>query len=231
MRQSFKPYQQVVEVLREDPGASRKVIVACAKSAVVQADMQVHLEQCSRRVVQGQTVRQFQNRAAELWACVVTSLPESTMRFPLNSVTDTLPHNANLHLWGKQPSPVCRVCPERQTLQHVLNHCSTALEKRRYNRRHDDILASLYSFVTSHLRPGDHVTADLPDVEYCFPQDVAITDRRPDLVIWSESSICLVELTIPFEVGIDAAAKRKQAKYEDLLAMCATSHSRACLTT
>ena len=154
VRQSFKPYQQVVEVLREDPGASRKVIAVRAKSAVVQADMQVHPEQCS--AVDGlcrDSRRQFQDRAAaELWAHVVTSLPESTMRFALNSVTDTLPHNANLHLWGKQPSPVCWLCPERQTLQHVLNHCSTALEKRCHNRRHDDILASLYSFVTSHLR-------------------------------------------------------------------------------
>ena len=34
-------------MLREDPGASRKVIVVCAKSAVVQADTQVHPEQCS----------------------------------------------------------------------------------------------------------------------------------------------------------------------------------------
>ena len=80
MRQSFKPYQQVVEVLREDPGASQKAIVARAKSAVVQADTQVHFEQCSIWVVQGQTMRQFQDRAAELWAHMVTSLPESTMR-------------------------------------------------------------------------------------------------------------------------------------------------------
>ena len=226
VRQSFRPYQQVVEVLREDPGASQKVIVAYAKSAVVQADTQIHFKQCSRWVVQGQTMRQFQDRA-ELWAHVVTSLPESTMRVALKSVTDTLPHNAHIHLRGKQPSPVCQLW----TFQHVLNHCSTALEKRHYNRRHDDILASLYSFVTSHLRSGDHVTADLPDVEYCFPQDVAITDRRPDLVIWSDSSICLVELTIPFEAGMVTAAERKQVKYEDLLAMCATSHRRACLAT
>ena len=88
VRQSFKPYQQVVKVLREDPGASQKVIAARAKSVVVQADTQGHLEQCSRRVVQGQTVRQFQDRAAELWARVVTSLPESTMRFALSLVTD-----------------------------------------------------------------------------------------------------------------------------------------------
>ena len=231
VRQSFKPYQQVVNVLREDPGANRKAIVARAKSVVVQMDTQVHLDRCRSLVVQGQTVRQFQDRAAGLWAEVVTSLPENTMRFALNSVTDTLPHNANLYLWGKQPSPVCRLCPERQTLQHVLNHCSTALEKRRYNRRHDDILASLHSFVSSHLRPGDHLTVDLPDEEYCFPQDVATTDRRPDLVIWSDSSICLVELTIPFEAGMDAAAERKRAKYEDLLAMCTTNQRTASLTT
>ena len=47
VRQSFRRNQQVVEVLREDPGASRKVIVVRAKSAVVQADMQVHPEQRS----------------------------------------------------------------------------------------------------------------------------------------------------------------------------------------
>ena len=52
VRQSFKPYQQVVEVLGEDPGASQKAIVARAKSAVVQADTQVHFEQCSIWVVQ-----------------------------------------------------------------------------------------------------------------------------------------------------------------------------------
>ena len=66
VRQSFKPYQQVVEVLREDPGASQKAIVARAKSAVVQAHTQVHFEQCSKQVVQGHTMRQFQDRAAEL---------------------------------------------------------------------------------------------------------------------------------------------------------------------
>ena len=59
VRQSFRPYQQVVEVLREDPGANRKAVVAQVKRAVVQADTQVHLEQCRSLVVQGQTARQF----------------------------------------------------------------------------------------------------------------------------------------------------------------------------
>lgn len=80
-------------------------------------------------------------------------------------------------------------------------------------------MASLYSFITTHIHLGDCVTVDLPDVEYCFPQDVAITDRTPDLVIWSDSAICWVELIIPCEAGMDAAADRK---HEDL-ATCATS--------
>ena len=44
VRQNFRPYQQVVKVLKEDPGANRKVIVARVKRAVVEADMHVHLE-------------------------------------------------------------------------------------------------------------------------------------------------------------------------------------------
>ena len=57
MRQNFRPYQQVVKVLKEDPGANRKAIVAQVKRAVVEADMHVHLEQCRSLVMQGQIAR------------------------------------------------------------------------------------------------------------------------------------------------------------------------------
>ena len=62
MRQNFRPYQQVVKVLKEDPGANRKVIVAQVKRAVVEADMHVHLEQCRSLIMQGQIARQFCDR-------------------------------------------------------------------------------------------------------------------------------------------------------------------------
>ena len=52
VRQNFRPYQQVGEVLRENPGANRKAI-AQVKRVVVQADMRVHLEPCRSLVVQG----------------------------------------------------------------------------------------------------------------------------------------------------------------------------------
>ena len=231
VRQDFKPYQQVVEVMQEDPGVNRKTLIAKVKNVVVETDTQNHLQQCSSLAVQGHTMRQFSDRAANLWAEVVQQTPDTLMRFAMNSVTDTLPHNANLHLWGKKPSPACQLCPEKQTLHHVLNHCSTALEKRRYNKRHDDILASLYSFASCHLKPGHQATVDLPGEEYCFPQDVATTDSRPDLVIWSQDTITLIELTICFEEGMDTAAERKRTKYADLLARCASTKPFAHLTT
>ena len=214
--QAFKPFQWVVELMQEDPGASRKTLAARAKGRVAEVDTSVHLERCKALPVQGQTARQFEDRAADLWSQAVLTSPDHVMRFALNAVMDTLPHNANLHLWGKKSSSGCQLCHERQTLQHVLNHCIVALERRRYNQRHDDVLCSLFKFISSHLQPGHQVTADLPGEHYCFPQDVATTDSRPDIVIWSDQSIILVELTIPFEPGMDAAAERKQAKYADL---------------
>ena len=75
------------------------------------------------------------------------------------------------------------------------------------------------------------MTVDLAEEEYCFPQDVTITDKRPDMVIWSDQSICLVELTIPFEAGMATAAERKRTRYVDLLAMCAASRCTAHLIT
>ena len=204
------------------PGANQKT-AALAKEMAVEIETQTHLDHCRSLLVQGQMAQQFQDRSAELWSQVVLTLPDHAMRFALNSVTVTLPHSSNLNLWGKMPSPGCQLCQERQMLHHILNHGSVALQRHQYNKRHDDIHMSLYSFVSNHLPPGHRVTADLPDQCYSFPQDVATTDSRPDMVVWSDQSITLIELTSPFESGMEAAALRKKEKYADLLARCAAS--------
>ena len=59
-RQVFKPFQQVVEVMQEDPGASQKTL---AKDKVAQMDSSAHLQHCRSLTVQGQTARRFQDRA------------------------------------------------------------------------------------------------------------------------------------------------------------------------
>ena len=109
--------------------------------------------------------------------------------------------------------------------------CDVALNRRRYNERHDNVLTSLHSFASCHLKPGQQMTVDLPDLDYHFPQNVALTDSRPDMVIWCKDSITLIELTIPFEEGTDAAATRKKERYRELLAQCSTTRRTAQLTT
>jgi hypothetical protein len=230
-RPAFHPFQEVVNVMRDDPGATKKKLTTQVKAKVQEADNAVRLAHSASLTVQGQTVRDFQGRAADLWSTTVLSLPESTFKFTLNAVTDTLPHNRNLFLWKKLSSPQCQLCHKEQTLHHVLNHCTVALEKRRYNDRHDSVLGCIHSFLSSHLPKDSRIIVDLPNSHYTFPQNIAVTDDRPDIVIWSNSSIQLVELIIPFETGMEEAASRKRSKYTELVGRCTRNGFAATLIT
>ena len=153
------------------------------------------------------------------------------LRFALNSLTDTLPHNANLHLWKRIATPACILCGERQTLLHVLNACPYALNRRRYNDRHDAILTCIRDFLAGQLSPSQSITADLPNQPYSFPQHVVCTDSRPDIVVWDRSAITIIELTVPFELCVDSAVARKTGRYSELLGPCRDAGYKANLLT
>lgn len=55
-----------------------------------------------------------------------------------------------------------------------------------------------------------------------FPREIVETSLRPDLILWSvpQKTILLVELTVPWEQGMEAANERKRLKYADLTAEC-----------
>ena len=55
-----------------------------------------------------------------------------------------------------------------------------------------------------------------------FPKEITSTNLRPDIVMWSSSTktVLLIELTVLWEVGIEAAWERKRLKYADLAAEC-----------
>ena len=64
------------------------------------------------------------------WRSCLIGLSESTYSFALRCLTDSLPTNNNLCLWGKVTSPKCHLCgSDKETLHHILNHCSRALER------------------------------------------------------------------------------------------------------
>lgn len=52
-----------------------------------------------------------------------------------------------------------------------------------------------------------------------FPQEICSTTLNPDVVLWSAAvkSAVLIELTVPWEEGLEAAYERKKAKYADLV--------------
>ena len=150
---------------------------------------------------------------AELPTCGLPrsmTLPERVLKFALNSLTGTLPHNANLHLWKKLPSPACNLCGHRQTLLHVLTACPYSLEKRRFNTRHEvgsrgffycssfDSLYSLYRLVPSRRHEQEALETGI--VQACLqertesgakrigkrqrssPELHACTTQQPDLL-------------------------------------------------
>ena len=230
LRPAFKPYQVVVSAMQEDPGASAKRLGKQAKSKIEDADNDTRLAHSISLSRQNLPLRD-DSRAPQLWSSTITTLPERVLKFALNSLTDTLPHNANLNMWKKNPTSSCTLCGERQTLLHVLNACPYALEKRRFNDRHDSILECIHTFLVSQLPPSLSITVDLPDKPYSFPQQIACTNSRPDIVIWDQSTITIIELTVPFELCFEFAVARKTDRYSELLASCRDAGYKATLLT
>ena len=182
---------------------------------------------------QGHMIRSTTPNTATIWAKAVQSLPEEPFKFVLNAAHDTLPHNANLHLWRKKASDTCPLCREdSQNLIHVLNSCRVALELRRYNERHDSVLTVLYDTITQHLPTTSSCTVDLAN-QYSFPSHIVATELRPDIVWWDDTnkSVCLVELTVCFDTLLHEAADRKESKYLELLSTIKEAGYRATLVT
>ena len=66
------------------------------------------------------------------------------------------------------------------------------------------------------------ITADLPEMSYHFPAHVAVTGKKPDIVLWCNSlkKIVLIELTVSAERGVQKAHKKKSASYDALASAC-----------
>ena len=217
--------------MKQDPGTTKKKLTTLVKAKVQVEDNAAQPAHSVGLEVQGQLVREFPGKPADLWSSTVQSLPERVFKFALNAFTATLPHNKNLFLWKKISSSQCQLRSKEQSLHHVLNNCEVALLKRQYNDRHDRVLACIHSFLSSHLPQDSSLSVDLPSSPYTFPQNIAVTDERLDIVVWNASSVHMIELIILFETGIEDAALQKQLKYAELVESCRQNGFKATLTT
>jgi hypothetical protein len=231
-RKKFKPAVMVRDVMAEDPGCTRKGLTQAVKRKVIEEDDRVRQSQLFALEKQGQMMSTTPPDAAPLWSKAIQSLPPEQSKFALNAAVDTLPHNANLHLWKKKESSACPLCGERQSLIHVLNCCNVARDLRRYNARHDEVLQAVVDTIRIKLKPTSSLSADLGE-DYSFPTHIVPTDLKPDIACWDDSKkvMTLVELTIPFETSFDGAVQRKELKYEELVVQARLKGYDAALVT
>ena len=149
-------------------------------------------------------------------------LPYRVLSFAVrsNSSIDCVPTFRNLQRWGKKVSAKCKLCGNKQTLQHILNGCKTMLDQGRFTWRHDNILHLLYKVMSDAFGDSYTVFADLEGVGHStIPQNVIPTSQRPDIVVLSESQkeIIIVELSVPFETNIESRHTHKCNKYAPLV--------------
>ena len=121
---------------------------------------------------QGQVFRCSEDGAASIWSTAVQKLPPQLLKFSLNAVQVTLPHNADLAMRRRREdlSSACKLCGKRQTLLHVLNNCPKALNLHRYNMWHDAVLEVISKFMAESLTDRYQLLAEhLQSQPYVFP--------------------------------------------------------------
>lgn len=95
-----------------------------------------------------------------------------------------------------------------------INFCRAG-DKRTTSRQDHGILSTA----------GDwKMEADL-DKQLRFPEEIAVTTSRPDIVLWSPSTkqVVMLELTVPWEERMEEANERKSTKYQELVEDCQTN--------
>ncbi|XP_065903961.1 uncharacterized protein [Dysidea avara] len=143
-------------------------------------------------------------QACPLWKRLMYGFPEKQLSFLLHAGCDTLPTPMNLAMRNIITSPKCDLCQAPQpTTNHILTGCPVALDQGMYTWRHDSVLQVLIYRLQQHLSDNYKLYADLSGylVSVCppstIPTNLSSTLSRPDLVLGSNNSICLFELTIP----------------------------------
>ncbi|VDI54010.1 Hypothetical predicted protein [Mytilus galloprovincialis] len=151
------------------------------------------------------------------------------LQFKLKSVYDVLPSPTNLATWGLIDDPKCVLCGKPANLEHILSSCSSALKDGRYTWRHDKVLGTLADTLERNIKKPRKNKEGLTFVNFVKEGEkgqkkkvegsgllIAVTNQRPDIVIWSASTkqAILLELTVPWEERIEDANERKRLKYK-----------------
>ena len=123
-------------------------------------------------------------RGSDMRGSTVIHLLESIFKWMLNSLVDMLLHKTNLYRWNKSITHKCPLCNEKQTLMHVLNHCSNTYSQDRYNWWHNEVLCVIADFLQAKLCKDFSLDCNLKGYQYNFLLGTFGCVLRPALRLW-----------------------------------------------
>jgi ribA/ribD-fused uncharacterized protein len=116
-----------------------------------------------------------------------------------------------------------------KVLYVIAHHLTLALRSKRKSSKKPVLI----NFIKQGASSGTAETGLLPTAndwelltdlktQLKIPEQIAITRKRPDIVLWSQSTkqVVFIELTVPWEEGVDEAYERKLTSYNELVGDC-----------
>ena len=146
------------------------------------------------------------------WTSVQKSLQKNIYSFTIRYLSNTLSNMSNMFMWGHSENKACQFCHHNQTLSHVVAGCKSPLDQGRYTWRHDSVLSYIANTL---IRFCKNVYADIPS--FASPCIVTGNHERPDIVLFQQKVVTIVELTTGFETNMEGNSKSKRDKYKTLI--------------
>ena len=120
-----------------------------------------------------------------------------------------------------------------KVLSEIAHHLAIAVKSKRANHESEPVFIN---FTKQGSIPKTKQIGLLPTAkdwellvdlktQLKFPQEIAATIKRPDIVLWSKATkqVVLIELTVPWEERIEEAYQRKMLSYDELVHDCRTN--------
>ena len=141
-------------------------------------------------------------------------LPESIFNFCRRYLILALPTKRNLKTWNMSPSDMCSLCEEKpETLHHIVSNCKTSTEESRYTWRHNSVLYTIVSHLSSLVQENCVLCVDIEG--YKNPS-VLFNNIRPDIVLVIGNVYHVIKLTVYFEMNLLKSHNYKMNKYSNI---------------
>ena len=114
---------------------------------------------------------------------------------------------------GHSQSSACFCCLKTETFQHVVSSCTTYLKEGRYTWHHKSVFLYVPKTLTSMSKCSLYANLS----SFLSPSIIIRDSLRPDLVLVTDTSLYILELTVGFESNLNSNSDRKKAKYNSLI--------------